>query len=509
MNVENRTIFEGDNLHILRGLNSEIIDLIYLDPPFNSNRIYEAPIGSDAAGAAFKDAWTLSDLDNAWHGELAEEQPALYSAISAAGETHGKGMKAYLIMMGIRMLEMQRILKPTGSIYLHCDPTASHYLKTMMDSIFGFENFRNHIVWQRTNSHNDGKQFGRVHDDLLFYSKSDGWVWNPIYLSHNPDYIKKYYRHKDARGNYQAGDLTAAGITVSGESGQQWRGVDPSANGNHWRAPRREAWPEDIEPPENYESLSVHEKLDVLDENGLIYWPPKGNVPRFKRYLSTSKGRRAHDVVTDINPLSGRAKEKIGYPTQKPLMLLKRIIEASSNRGDLVLDPFCGCATTCIAAESLQRQWIGIDISPKAIELLKLRLERDLNLTENTGILGQIIHRTTPPTRSDPTEPRQIHFETLFGVKDKSMLETLSQGELRRFKTHKHVLFGMQEGKCAGCQVSFYFRNMTIDHIKPRSEGGIDHITNLQLLCGACNSTKGNRTQSYLIDKLRTDGILR
>ena len=175
----------------------------------------------------------------------------------------------------------------------------------------------------------------------------------------------------------------------------------------------------------------------------------------------------------------------------------------------MVLDPFCGCATTCVAAEILQRQWVGIDISPKAIELLKLRLERELHLTENKGIIGEVIHRTNAPKRTDPIEPHQIHIEGLFGKKDASMLETLTPRELRRFKTHKHVLFGMQEGKCAGCQVSFHFRNMTIDHIKPRSQDGTDHITNLQLLCGACNSTKGNRTQSYLIEKLREDGILR
>ena len=487
MNIENRTIFEADNLDILRGLDSETIDLIYLDPPFNSNRTYEAPIGSQAAGAAFKDAWTLSDLDNAWHGELAEEQPALYSAISAAGETHGKSMKAYLIMMGIRMLEMHRILKSTGSIYLHCDPTASHYLKTMMDSIFGEKRFRNEIVWQRTNAHNlQAKYFSKTYDVLLFYSKDKDYTWNKQYTDYSQAQLSRY--KKDETGRLYTGrDLT---VSSGGNRNFQWRGSRPSSN-RSWGA-----------------SL---EQLERWYKEGRILLKKDG-TPRLdglKVYLDELPGKQIPAIWTDILRIGNTSKERLGYPTQKPLVLLNRIIKASSNAGDIVLDPFCGCATTCIAAESLQRQWIGIDISPKAIELLKLRLERDLNLTEDTGILGQVIHRTTPPTRTDPIEPRQIHFDTLFGVKDKSMLETLSQRELRRFKTHKHVLFGMQEGKCAGCQVSFHFRNMTIDHIKPRSEGGTDHPTNLQLLCGACNSTKGNRTQSYLIDKLRTDGILR
>ena len=167
MNVKNRTIFSNDNLPVLRDIDTESVDLIYLDPPFNSNRNYAAPIGSEAAGAAFKDTWTLSDVDNAWHGEIADREPALYQAIHAAELTHGKSMKSYLIMMAVRLLEMKRVLKKTGSIYLHCDPTASHYLKGLMDAVFGKDNFRNEIVWQRTNTHGLGKQFGRVHDTIL------------------------------------------------------------------------------------------------------------------------------------------------------------------------------------------------------------------------------------------------------------------------------------------------------------------------------------------------------
>jgi len=434
MNVENRTIFEGDNLHILRGLDSETIDLIYLDPPFNSNRTYEAPIGSEAAGAAFKDAWTLSDLDNAWHGELAEHEPALYSAISAAEFSHSKGMKAYLIMMGIRMLEMWRVLKPKGTIYLHCDPTASHYLKTMMDAVFGKENLRNEIVWCYRGGGVPKSDFSRKHDIILRYSKTKD-------VTFNVDDIR---------------------IPYSQESQERLRYRAKSFRGNR-----------------TYDNYDMNEK-----------------------------GKHPEDWWV-MQPIMPSSKERTGYPTQKPLLLLERIIKASTNPGDIVLDPFCGCATTCIAAESLQRQWIGIDLSPKAVELVKMRLERDLSMTEDTGLLGdKVIHRMDIPAREVPDEPRQIHAETLFGTQS-GIEQVLSQVELQQYRSYKHTLFGLQEGKCNGCEVLFPFRNMTIDHIIPRSRGGTDDPDNLQLLCGACNSTKGNRTQEELIQALKDQGVLR
>ena len=329
-------LYCGDNLKIMQEMPNETVDLIATDPPFNTGRDW----------GAFNDKWE-------------------------------GGLQGYLKFMEPRINEMHRLLKPTGSFYLHCDPTASHYLKVMIDTIFGMKQFRNEIVWKRTNAHNAGKLYGRVHDTILFYSKSRKTVWNPVYTAHDPEYIRKFYRHQDGRGPYQIASLNAPGIR-HGASGQPWRDINPSEVGRHWSTPRREAWPEDIQPPENYESLSVHQRLDILDAKGLIYWPPKGSVPGFKRYLSTSKGRRVHDVMTDINPLASASKERTGYPTQKPVALLERIIKASSNEGDMVLDPFCGSGTTLVAAAKLGRDFIGIDRSPEAIEISEKRLTGNL-----------------------------------------------------------------------------------------------------------------------------------
>ena len=222
-NIPNRTIFEGDNLDVMRGMNDGCIDLIYLDPPFNSNRDYAAPIGSKAAGAAFKDTWDLTDVDEAWHNEIAETDLALYKVIDASEHSHGSGMKSYLIMMAVRLLEMRRILKPTGSIYLHCDPTASHYLKSLMDAVLGRDGYRNDITWNRSGGKSDSKRWGRVSDNLLFYTANSDFTWNQEYQSHDPEYLKKTYRHDDGdgRGPYTTMPLHAPGFST-GESGLAW-----------------------------------------------------------------------------------------------------------------------------------------------------------------------------------------------------------------------------------------------------------------------------------------------
>ena len=336
-NWKNRTLWTGDNLDIMRGMNSASVDLIYLDPPFNSNRIYSAPIGSQAAGAAFKDTWTLSDVDEAWHGEIADKEPTLYAIIDAAGQAHGKGMKSYLIMMAVRLVEMRRLLKDTGSIYLHCDPTASHYLKLLMDSVFGAGNFRSEIAWKRSSAHSDArqgrKQHGRIHDVLFFYSKSGDWIWNPQHTPYDQTYIDRFYRHvEDGTGRkFRLGDLTGPGGAAKGNPKYEVMGVT-----RYWRYSQ--------------------EKMQQLIEAGRIVQTGPGRVPAYKRYLDEMPGVPLQDIWIDIQPIASQASERIGYPTQKPLALLDRIIRAGSNKGDTVLDPFCGCATALVAAERLQRR---------------------------------------------------------------------------------------------------------------------------------------------------------
>ena len=376
--VEPNALYYGDCLEIMRQFPDNYVDLICLDPPFNSNEKYNTIFKGkhglkniEPQIKAFDDTWTWSD---AAAQRVEEAKSAVANPASKVIQAFDlcipqSKMLAYTSYMAQRLFEMHRILKETGSIYLHCDPNASHYLKLVMDAIFRIDNYLNEIVWQRTKSH-ISNQYGRIHDTILFYRKGVPHVWNPIHTEYDPDYIDKYYKEEDERGLYQPITLTGSGVTEHGESGKPWRGINPSDIGRHWSAPRRESWPEDVEHPENYESLSVHEKLEVLDQNDLIHWPKtqKGKVPRFKRYLTITAGRRTQDIFIDINNVS--KKDYLGYPTQKPVALYERIIKASSNSGDLVMDPFCGCGTTIEAARRNNRHAIGIDILPFALRLI-------------------------------------------------------------------------------------------------------------------------------------------
>ena len=466
-NWKNQTIWTGDNLPIMRGMNSESVDLIYLDPPFNSKANYAAPIGSEAAGAEFKDTWTLSDVDAEWINLIEAKNAALHRVLLAAVNPNDK---SYLVYMAARLMEMRRLLKPTGSIYLHCDPTMSHYLKLVMDAVFGRGNFRNEIVWKRTGSHGGASRWGPVHDTILFYAGGAAYVWNRVFQPYTDEYLETHYSLKDERGRYQPVSLTGSG-TRTGDSGQPWRGVNPTEAGRHWAIPRaalQRAFPGKAE----LDSLTTQERLEMLDEAGLVHWPEQGTVPRQKRYASESPGVPIQDVVSDINPTGG--KERVGYPTQKPLALLQRIIAASSDEGGMVLDPFCGCATACIAAELQGRKWTGIDIGPKAADLVRNRMKREV------GVMYKGAVRTDVPRRTD-------------------------LGDIPRYNSqaNRKALYGEQGGSCAGCGEHFKPQNLEVDHIIARAKGGTDHIQNLQLLCGHCNSVKGDRGMEYLKAKLQ------
>ena len=484
MNVDNRTLFIADNLDIMRGIDSDTIDLIYLDPPFKSGKQWRAPIGSPAEGAEFKDIWTDEDIKDEWHGQIAAEHEKLYQIIQASEFVHDKSMKIYLTAMAVRLFEMERILKPTGSIYLHCDPTASHYLKMVMDDIFGQEYFRAEIVWKRHNAHND-KVFGSIHETIFCYSGQIIKISDEIRLPVDKKSLNEY-TYPDERirehGKYKTSDLTAS-EPRNGESGKPWRDIDPG--NRHWAVPRTSDYAKYIEDYfiPNYRSVkSPHERLNLLEENKLIHWS-ENNMPSLKRYRNAHKGHIPQSIWTDIKPV--RKPEKTGYPTQKPLALLDRIIKASSNEGDMVLDPFCGCATACVAAERLHRKWVGIDISPDAEDITGVRLMEEVDKSANLfNPLTDIIVRSDAPKRTDNAE------------------EIAVQQKLPRYQTHKPELFGRQQGRCNGCEYEFHYRNLTVDHIRPRSKGVDDRIENLQLFCASCNSIKGTGTHEELIQKL-------
>lgn len=354
--MQTNVIYCGDNLEVLsKYIPEESVDLIYIDPPFNSSRNYEVFWGEGQERRAFEDRF-------------------------------GDAM-TYLDWMRPRLRELHRVLKPTGSFYYHCDWHASHYIKVELDRIFDFANFQAEIIWQRTSAHPSAQRLGNTHDSLFFYTKSSHYLWNQVYQAMDENYVRTHYIYHDSRGRYRAADLTGAGISVSGPSGLPWRGFNPAKKGRHW--------------------AYVPETLDKMDIDGLIYWPTKqGGWPAKKVYWDDTKiGRPIHSVWVDIPPVNSQAKERLGYPTQKPLALLERITKASSNEDSLVLDAFCGCGTTLEAAAKHKRRWIGIDFSPTACRVMAERLEKRLRLKEGVDFFLRDMPKTPEQLRRMP------HFE--------------------------------------------------------------------------------------------------
>ncbi|HEY3297295.1 MAG TPA: site-specific DNA-methyltransferase [Armatimonadota bacterium] len=358
------TLYYGDNLPIMREyIADETVDLVYLDPPFNSSRDYNVLFKqarddeNQAQITAFTDTWQWSKsryedfFDDPKNAQLYDLMESL-SRILGTSE-----MMAYLLMMAPRLLELRRVLKPMGSLYLHCDPVASHYLKIMLDVVFGAVLFQSEIIWKRSSQHGGAVSFNDVHDVILYYSSSREFIWNPQYISYSGDYVKSHYCSVDKDGRrYQLVSCTGAGCGPSRRFGETE--LKPPL-GRHW------AW--------------TQEKIDALMDEGRIILTKRG-MPRLKRYLDESPGVPLGTVWTDIQPVNSQAQERIGYPTQKPITLLERIINASSNPGDIILDPFCGCGTAVAAAEKLGRRWIGIDITYLAIDVMANRLEQDFGI---------------------------------------------------------------------------------------------------------------------------------
>jgi site-specific DNA-methyltransferase (adenine-specific) len=345
--LDTRVVYCGDNLEQLAKLPDSCVDLIYIDPPFNSNRNYEVFWGETKEKRSFEDRHAST--------------------------------QAYIEYMRPRCVQLARVLKGTGSFYYHCDWHASHYVKVMLDQIFGENNFQNEIIWKRHYAHNDPDGWGRVHDTIFFYVGTEDHTWNTVLEEYDPKYVEEKYRFQDARGSYRLVVLTAPG-TTDGDSCKPWRGIDPREKGRHWSVPQEHLL--SLVSAGEAARLTIQQQLDLLDKHDFIYWPKKGKgVPEFKKYLG--KGVPIQSVITDIPPVNSQALERLGYPTQKPLPLLERIIRASSNANDIVLDAFCGCGTALVAAQNLGRQWIGIDISPTACRVMAKRLRDVCNMKES------------------------------------------------------------------------------------------------------------------------------
>ena len=429
-NWKNRTLYHGDNLKFMRAMNSESVDLIATDPPFNKGRDFHATPDSLADGAKFQDRWSWEkDVHTEWLDQITDDYPHVMHVIQGSRSSYGDDMGAFLCFMAVRLIAMRRLLKPTGSIYLHCDPTASHYLKELMDAVFGKKNFRNEIVWhysgwnKRLRSHIE-----RRHDLILFYTRS-----------------------KQGKFEYPT---------------RPWE--------------------------DKSEYIQVRkQKVRLDDQQREFVFSDAGGGKRIRRYLDEAMSYGVPlDDVWDVDKLNNSDKINTGWPTQKPLPLYERIVKASSDEDDIVLDPFAGCATTLVAAEKLGRQWVGIDIWEQAAEVVKHRLENEV------GLFGDVTFTDTPPERTDDGEIAVPY------LRPKVMVKEPEGPKYTRQQMYEHLLD--QHGpRCQGCDRMFDDpRYLELDHNTPRSDGGLNHISNRVLLCGPCNRLKSNK---FTLSGLRSE----
>ena len=533
------TIFISDNLPFLKSLDTESVDLVCIDPPFAKNETFTGNLrpplneeerrierelmeewgvfdeesaynlgieypDQDGRTAKFRDIFRFDrDVYEDWMDSIGERSPGLAALIEATRYSHSDSIAAYIAFMAERMLQIHRILKPTGSVYLHCDHTANAYLRQMMDIVFGHENYLNLITWRRTYAHNDPKRFGRITDSILFYAKTDNYTWNVQYAGYSESYIRDFFRYEDERGKFRLVTLTGPGVTGS-ESDNRWRGYSPADSDRSWSVPRRIV--ERIAGEEG-QSLSINKRLDLLDEHGYIYWPPQGSVPQFKQYLDEMRGVPLQDHWEDINPLGARARERTGYPTQKPQALARRIIEASSNPGDLVLDCFAGCAYVPVAAQLTGRRWIACDMSPRAWTVVRRQFHKHPQL----GIIteGEIAADSNGLEAEPQLEtanrvirvrgPHDLPPPVADAERDAASAPAplpRPKYRVRPFETDRQIwdAFVEQYGTTCwycGAEKVNDRRELQLDHVEPNAHDGTnDDCWNRALACVACNSDK-------------------
>ena len=567
LNFENRTLAIMDNLRFLRSLNNECIDLIAIDPPYAANETFtdkpkpaitQAEFDEEIALAArhgvphnegigetrVKDYWNWDeDIHPDWKARIAEDYDKVLAVIQAVEACATENEAAYICSMAVRFIECHRVLKPTGSIYIHCDDHANSYLRILLDAIFGSENFRNELNWNRSGGKSDAKKWGRVSDHLLYYTKGRHFTWNRQYQPHNPEYVKRNYRYDDGdgRGPYRKLPLHAAGVR-SGESGSNWRDYDPNAHNRHWATPSKGIMHQYIieqnlipDWPDGY--ATVHDKLNALDAHGLVIHS-KSYLPEIKTYLAATKGIAASDFITDVPMASGN--EDMGYSTQKPLELYERIIKASSNPGDVVLDIFAGCATTAVAAERLGRQWIACDMAYRSWTMLKRRFylngyalsdmtdaTRDalkgnkaaLQVTLQTAVSRTIGPDDLPERDDEDPSPHQTLRQSRRRGNTGSAQTATWSGRIPKDDA-KQMLIDRFGPVCWGCGYeprrpngSLDLRLLELDHIRARraSEGkpGGDELFNLALLHTTCNGIKKNKlTLEQLREYNALNGLL-
>ena len=526
LNVPNRTLYHGDNLDFMRGLNSNSVHLVATDPPFKKGKDFHATPGSLAAGASFQDRWSWDeDVHPKWKDQIQDDWPAVWFVIEAAEMAYGQDMAAFLCWLGVRIIEMHRILRDDGSLYLHCDHTAQAYLKMLLDAVFGKQNFRNEIVWERHSSQQRGSQhrprrFGQVFDTILFYTKSGDTRVNAYKELADEELADKFPLVDEDTGERYYDDSahiwSSPGMGARPNLCYEWRGfTNPHPSG--WRLSKS--------------------RMDEEFAKGNFVILPNGKLQR-RKYQRDWVGSVMGNLWTDINPPSGR--ERTGYPTQKSLALLERIIKASSNEGDVVFDPFCGCATTCVAAENLGRQWIGSDIWEEAHEQVLVRLyQNGLNpgsrqskmslkdLAKHMEVDSQTdfwfseydVHLIDkPPTRTDdkhvavpPLRIKGKHKQPL-GNEDESAKWTNDRKKTYLIEETSKQLGHLTGVVCWGCGAEFRHPDyLQLDHIRPRSDGGANSVYNRALLCAPCNSTKrkGNSlTLTALRDKNKREGFM-